>query len=164
VKNLKFNALVRLYEREVFSLALYLLKDRSEAEDMAQEAYIKLWENLAQVEYARAKFWLLRVTRNACLDRLRRRTLENNFTQQAGVAGPANGPMDMLVQERRTTVLQNAVGGLEEPYRSLIILRDIHQNSYQDIARLLELSLDQVKVYLFRARQQLKTRLEAMEL
>lgn len=164
MKNLKFNALLRLYENEVYSLALYLLKDPSEAEDMTQEVYIRLWENLVQVEFARAKFWLLRVTRNTCLDRLRRRTLEKHFIQQESAEEPARGPMDMLVQERRTTILQNAVGDLEEPYRSLIILRDMHQHSYQDIARLLELSLDQVKVYLFRARQQLKTRLEAMEL
>ena len=164
MKNLKFNALVRLYENEVFSLALYLLRDRSEAEDMAQEVYIRLWENLAQVEFARAKLWLLRVTRNACLDRLRRRTREREFAQQAPVPQPAANPMDTLSRERRAAQLQEAVGGLAEPYRSLIILRDIHQHSYQDIARLLELSLDQVRVYLYRARQQLRTRLEALEI
>ena len=127
---------------------------------MAQEVYIRLWENLAQVEFARAKLWLLRVTRNACLDRLRRRTLEREFAQQTIPDEPAQGPVEELALEQRTELLRQAVGGLEEPFRSLIILRDIHQHSYQDIARVLELSLDQVKVYLYRARQQLKARLD----
>lgn len=161
MKNLKFNTLVRLYENEVYSLALYLLKDRGEAEDMAQEVYIKLWENLAQVEFTRAKLWLMRVARNACLDRLRRRTLEREFLQQATVDQPSQSTVDVLVSEQRTSLVQDAIGGLDEPYRSLIILRDIHQHSYQDIAHMLELSLDQVKVYLYRARQQLKTILDA---
>ena len=160
MKNLKFNALVRLYQNEVYSLALYLLRDRTEAEDMAQEVYIRLWENLTQVEFARAKLWLLRVTRNACLDRLRRRTLERDFAQHSTREEPVQGPVEELVREQRSELLRQAVGGLEEPFRSLLILRDIQQHSYQDIARILELSLDQVKVYLYRARQQLKARLD----
>lgn len=161
VKNLKFNALAKLYENEVFSLALYLLRDRSEAEDMTQEVYIKLWENLAQVEFSRARLWLMRVTRNGCLDRLRRHTLENNFAQRTVADEPAQGPVDTLVREQRRTLVREAIGGMEEPFRSLLILRDIHQHSYHDIANVLELSLDQVRVYLYRARQQLKTRLDA---
>ena len=151
---------MRLYENEVFSLAFYLMKDRAEAEDMTQEVYIRLWENLAQVEFTRARPWLMRVARNACLDRLRRRTLEKDYVQRSAANGPAQGPADTLASEQRTTLVRNAIGGLEEPFRSLIILRDIHQHSYQDIAHILELSLDQVKVYLYRARRQLKASLD----
>jgi RNA polymerase sigma-70 factor (ECF subfamily) len=164
VNNLKFNALVRLYESEVFSLAWYLLKNRGEAEDMTQEAYIRLWENLARVEFARAKFWLLKVVRNLCLDRLRRHAMERDFTSRADPEQPASGPAEILVAEQRAGQLQEAVAGLEEPFRSLVILRDLHQHSYADVARILELSLDQVKVYLFRARQQLRTRLEDLDI
>lgn len=164
MKNLKFNTLVRLYENEVYSLALYLLKNRSEAEDVAQEVYIRLWEGLGEIELTRAKYWLLRVARNTCLDRLRRRTLEHKYMQQPVPIEPSPGPMDTLLQEQRSALVREAIGSLDEPFRSLIILRDIHQHSYQDIARILELGLDQVKVYLFRARQKLKSMLQESEL
>jgi RNA polymerase sigma-70 factor (ECF subfamily) len=58
--------------------------------------------------------------------------------------------------EQRMNRLKSAISGLVEPYRTLVIFRDIHQYSYGDIAHILELSLEQVKVYLYRARQQLK--------
>ena len=164
MKNLKFNTLVRLYENEVYSLALYLLKNRSEAEDVAQEVYIRLWEGLGEIELTRAKYWLLRVTRNTCLDRLRRRTVEHNYMQQTLCIDPSPGPMDTLLQEQRSASVRAAIGSLDEPFRSLIVLRDIHQHSYRDIARILELGLDQVKVYLFRARQKLKSRLHESDL
>ena len=145
-------------------MALYLLNNRSEAEDVAQEVYIRLWENVDQVEFIRAKYWLLRVVRNTCLDRLRRRTLEQNFMQQTLSHDLSPGPLDTLVHEQRSALVQEAVARLDEPFRSLIILRDIHQHSYQDIARTLELGLDQVKVYLFRARRKLKSILQESEL
>jgi len=162
--NLKFRTLVKLYENDVYSLALYLLHDRSEAEDMAQETYIKLWQHLDQVKIRKAKAWLLRVTRNRCLDHLRRRGLENDVSNIHPVTQALQEPEITLIQEQRNNWLKRNLENLKEPYRSLIILRDIHQNSYSDIADTMELSLDQVKVYLYRARQQLKTRLQEVEL
>ena len=162
--NLKFSTLVNLYEDEVYTLALYLLRDRCEAEDIAQETYIKLWENLDKVEFLRAKSWMMRVTRNACMDRLRRRSLENDISNFPMNSEQVQGPTDALIQEEKNNWLKTAIENLNEPYRSLVILRDIHQNSYSEIASILELKPDQVKVYLHRARQQLRTRLQEVEL
>jgi RNA polymerase sigma-70 factor (ECF subfamily) len=66
--NLKFNTLVNLYQDQVYNLASYLVRDRFEAEDITQEVYIRLWENMQDVEFVRAKLWLMKVTRNLCLD------------------------------------------------------------------------------------------------
>ena len=161
--NLKFLTLVSRYENEVYTLALYLLRDRSDAEDIAQETYIKLWENLEQIDFMRAKSWLMKVTRNKCLDRLRRRVLENQISSDPLNADQVQGPADTLVQKQQISWLRKAIENLNEPYRSLIVLRDIQQNSYNEIARTLELNLDQVKVYLYRARQQLKSSLQEVE-
>lgn len=161
--NFKFNTLVKRYEDEVYTLALYLLRDRGEAEDVAQETYIKLWEKLERVERKQARAWLMRVTRNACLDRLRRRQLEGDMIVDPVLYERRQEPENTLIEEQNSNWIRRAIENLNEPYRSLIVLRDIQQNSYSEIALVLELSLDQVRVYLHRARQQLKARLQEVE-
>ena len=69
----KFRSLVKSHENRVYTLAVYLLRDRSEAEDVAQETFLKLWNNLDQIDNERAGAWLMKVARNGCLDRLRKR-------------------------------------------------------------------------------------------
>jgi len=162
--NLKFNTLVKLYQDQVYTLALYLVRDRCEAEDIAQEVYIKLWENMKIVELMRAKLWLMKVTRNLCLDRLRRRALESRLPVDPEDINEVTGPADSMMYEQRINRLKSAINNLGEPYRTLVIFRDIHQHSYRDIAHILELSMDQVKVYLYRARQQLKESLGEIEI
>ncbi len=154
----RFRRLVSKHENQVFSLARYLLKDSGEAEDVAQETFIKLWNHLDRVDADHVLPWLMKVTRNACLDRLRRRRPETDIDQAMADSEP--GPAQSLHQDELGRWLRQAIAGLKEPYRSLVVLRDVQQNSYQEIAVILELSLEQVKVYLHRARRQLRTRLQ----
>ena len=156
--SLQFRRLVSAYEDQVFSLACYLLHDRSEAEDVAQETFVKLWHRLDEINKHQAKAWLMKVTRNACLDRLRRRRPTTDITETIAATDP--GPGQSLQQQQLGEWLQRAITNLKEPYRSLVLLRDVQQNSYQDVATTLELSLDQVKVYLYRARRVLRERLQ----
>ena len=67
---------------------------------------------------------------------------------------------ELLEQEQLGSWLRGAIANLKEPYRSLVVLRDVQQNSYRDVAQALELSMDQVKVYLHRARRQLRDNLQ----
>jgi RNA polymerase sigma-70 factor (ECF subfamily) len=99
----------------------------------------------------------MRVTRNHCLDRLRRRRPEQEFVdyQSADHRDPLHG----VQQSELGTLLKRAIGGLKEPYRTLVVLRDIQQHSYLEVAGVMELSLSQVKVYLHRARKQLREQL-----
>lgn len=157
--NIKFSTLVNLYENDVYTLALYLLRNKSDAEDAAQETYLKLWENLEKVEFLRAKSWLLRVARNTCLDRLRKRRFEYGSPSSDMQVESSQCPEDSLMQEQQHDRLAGAIENLDEPYRSLIVLRDIHQNSYREIEIILDLTPDQVKVYLHRARKKLKAEL-----
>lgn len=148
---------VEQYQDQAWSLARYLLKDASEAEDATQDAFIKLWNHRDSIDPERVKPWLMKVTRNGCLDRLRRRRPETELSEYQAVEH--HGPMAGAQQGELGRWLKNAIAGLKEPYRSLVVLRDIHQHSYEEVAGVTELSLTQVKVYLHRARKQLREQL-----
>jgi RNA polymerase sigma-70 factor (ECF subfamily) len=156
----KFRSLVKKHEHQVYTLGVYLLRDRSEAEDVAQETYMKLWNNLDNIDNERAAAWLMKVTRNACLDRLRKRRPETEVTDYHLGTDQVQEPAEAFEQEQLGSWLRGAIANLKEPYRSLVVLRDVQQNSYRDVAQALELSLDQVKVYLHRARRQLRDNLQ----
>jgi len=154
----RFKQWVKEYQDQAWTLARYLLKDPAEAEDACQEAFVKLWHNRDKVDPEKIRPWLMRVTRNQCLDRLRRRkpTLEwEEWQSPDDEHGPAQG----LAREELGERLKHSINGLSEPYRSLVVLRDVHQHSYDEVASVLELSLTQVKVYLHRARKQLREEL-----
>jgi RNA polymerase sigma-70 factor (ECF subfamily) len=152
-----FRRWVEEYQDQAWTLARYLLKDPAEAEDAVQEAFIKLWNHRDGIDPDRIKPWLMKVTRNTCLDRLRRRRPVEEFEEYQ--APDHQGPMFEAQQSELGQWLCKAIGGLKEPYRSLIVLRDIHQHSYEEVAGVTELSLAQVKVYLHRARKQLREQL-----
>jgi RNA polymerase sigma-70 factor (ECF subfamily) len=146
------------YQHQAWTLARYLLKDASEAEDACQEAFVKLWRHRDSIDPDKIRPWLMRVTRNGCLDRLRRRHPAEEF-QDWQQADPGPGPMQGVHHRELGERLKSTIHGLSEPYRSLVVLRDIHQHSYEELAAVLELSLPQVKVYLHRARKQLREQL-----
>ena len=149
---------VKEYQDQAWALARYMLKDAQEAEDVTQEAFVKLWKHQENIDPARIKPWLMRVTRNTCLDRLRRRRVSVEF-QESHMAGEVSGPMQGVAASELGAWLRRAIEGLGEPYRSLVVLRDVQQNSYEEVAGMLELSLSQVKVYLHRARKELREQL-----
>ena len=154
----QFRQWVDEYQNQAWTLARYLLKDASEAEDACQEAFVKLWHHKDSVDPARIKPWLMKVTRNGCLDRLRRRRPSEELQEQLASeieAGPLQDTQRLELGRR----LKRSIAGLAEPYRSLVVLRDIQQHSYEEVAGVLELSLGQVKVYLHRARKQLREEL-----
>ena len=119
---------------------------------------MKLWNNQDKIDPERIKPWLMKVTRNGCLDRLRRRR-ENVEFNEGHMAGEASGPMQDVAANELGGWLKRAIEGLKEPYRSLVVLRDVQQHSYEEVAGMLELSLSQVKVYLHRARKELREQL-----
>jgi RNA polymerase sigma-70 factor (ECF subfamily) len=154
----RFRKWVDEYQDQAWTLARYLLKDAAEAEDAVQEAFVKLWHNRDRVDPGKIKPWLMRVTRNQCLDRLRRRKPTEEWADwQKADEGP--GPAQGLAQQELAARLKHSINGLKEPYRSLVVLRDVQQHSYEEVASVLELSLTQVKVYLHRARKQLREQL-----
>lgn len=152
-----FSQWTRDYQDQAWSLALYLLSDRAEAEDVTQEAFIRLWQHRESLSAEKVRPWLLRVTRNLCLDKLRRRRPETEIEDQHMVVN--SGPAEGLQHSQLGARLKAVIARLSEPYRSLVVLRDVQQNSYEDVAQATGLSLPQVKTYLHRARKQLREQL-----
>ncbi len=149
---------VKEYQDQAWTLARYLLKDASEAEDAVQDAFVKLWNHQENIDKTKVKPWLMKVVRNGCLDRLRRRHPTEELTEWRDTDN-APGPMQGAHGQEIGRWLKQSINGLGEPYRSLVVLRDIHQHSYEEVANTLELSLSQVKVYLHRASKQLREQL-----
>jgi len=154
----RFRRWVDEYQDQAWTLARYLLKDAAEAEDVCQEAFVKLWQHQDSIDPLKVKSWLMKVTRNGCLDRLRRRKPTEEIGEYAD-PDDSSGPVQDTIRSELGQRLARSIQGLTEPYRSLVVLRDIHQHSYEDVANVLELSLSQVKVYLHRARKLLREQL-----
>ena len=144
----------------LYALAFRMLSSQLEAEDVVQDTFIKLWqhkENGGKYE----KAWLYRVTRNQCLDILRKRKHAHEY-QVAQAVGSDVSPSatDAVLNDELSGEIGKAINQLEEPYQSLVVMREINGLSYQVLADTLDLSLSQTKVYLHRARKQLKESLE----
>ena len=162
----RFEQLVDQHGSRLYQLARLMLGRDDEAQDVAQETLVKLWRNIESLRAGRELPWLITCTRNACLDILRGRTRTRSLLQLVAsenkALGPANdaGPGDEFASAERARELRAALADMPEPARSLLILRDIQELDVATVAATLELSENQVKVYTFRARRQLRCRLE----
>jgi RNA polymerase sigma-70 factor (ECF subfamily) len=154
----RFRQWVEEYQDQAWTLARYMLRDAAEAEDVCQESFVKLWHHQERIDQDKVRPWLMKVIRNGCLDRIRRRRPEGEL-QGLAEADEAPGPMQGLEQRDTGRRLKAAIEALKEPYRSLVVLRDVQQHSYAEVAGTLDLSMSQVKVYLHRARKQLREEL-----
>lgn len=160
------------YWRSVHSMLQRMIREKNDAEDLTQEAFIKAFNSLASFnpEYAFST-WLYKIASNNCIDYLRKRRLktvsidapvqmrDGEIQMEIPDAG-APLPDTPLTAAERTAVLQEAIRNLPDKYRIVIELRHTHEMEYADIARQLELPLGTVKAHLFRARALLLKRLQ----
>ena len=162
---LAFNQLVVKYRNRVMGIASRMLGDRVEAEDLAQDVFVKVYHALPGFQGA-ALFstWLYRVTANSCLNHRRRRIPENQISKEAGdpeptLSDPSSNPHHMLEQKELKILLEKAIQSLPEEQRVVLILRDIEGLSYEEIADSLRLELGTVRSRLHRARLQVQARI-----
>jgi len=164
VKLQTFEQQVYRYQQRVYGFAYYYLKDKEEAADVTQEVLLRLWNHRDEVEEERMLGWLLRVTRNACVDALRKRKSYRRLiatdTEQV-ISAPGSMPATDAAAESSVfrQHLAQALDQLSEPYRSIVILREIQEMKYEEIGGALNLPLNTVKVYLHRARKMLRNQL-----
>jgi RNA polymerase sigma-70 factor (ECF subfamily) len=138
------------------SVAFRMLRDRAEAEDVAQEAMLRLWKTAPDWEKGRAKVstWLYRVTLNLCTDRLRksRRTSLGEVPEQMDDAAPVDQEME---RTERAEALHDALEKLPERQRVAVMLRHLEDMSNPAIAEIMETSTEAVESLLSRGRRQL---------
>ena len=151
-----FAALVHEHQDRVFGLAMHLTGSHDAASDVAQEAFIRLWKHRDTVEPARAGAWLLRVTRNLAIDHYRATRRHRCDAEPDEQADGAPLPDEQAERAALRADLDAALGTLREPFRSLLVLREVQGLTYDEIGDVLALPLTSVKVYLHRARKMLR--------
>ena len=160
----QYHDLIRPYEHSVYRMALSFMKNQSDAEDVAQEAFLNAFRNLAAFR-GQAKFstWLISITLNEARGRLRRQSLVrmeslDETPEQVGHVSPAllrdwrEVPSEALERKEIRAMLQEAIGSLAPIYREVVLLRDVEELSVEETATELAISVASVKTRLHRAR------------
>lgn len=164
-----FEQLVERHQRMVVGTVGRMLGTNSDAEDIAQQVFVRVWKNLKRYE-PRAKFttWLLKITRNLVFNELRRRSRHPATPLQSEMDDEerplkdehAVGPDASLLQNELQEAVDAAIGQLPETQRMAVILRRYEDLSYEEIAAALDQSVSAVKSLLFRARAELRESLK----
>lgn len=166
--NKAFGKLVERYQKKVYGLAFGILRNREDAWDVAQDAFVKAYKNLATYEGNAAFYtWLYRITYNLSLDVLRskgRRVTEELTEQTQEAAGDdlprPEHPSETAERRELAEVVKSAMSKLTEKHRAIIVLREIEGLSYEEMAEVLQISKGTVMSRLFHARRNLAALIE----
>jgi len=166
----EFHDLIQPYERSVYSMALSMLQNEADAEDAAQEAFLKAFRNLGKFR-GEAKFstWLISITLNEARSRLRqKKTAKTESLEELNEGGHVSPallrdwreiPSEVLERREVRVMLQHAITDLPLIYREIFLLRDFEELSVNQSAEALGISVAAAKVRLHRARMMLQKRL-----
>ncbi|MDF2651302.1 MULTISPECIES: RNA polymerase sigma factor SigW [unclassified Paenibacillus] len=166
-----FAELVELYKDKIFHLAYRMLNNKQEAEDAVQETFLRVYTNLHRYdENQKFSTWIFRIGTNLCIDKLRRR--KNTYSLDAEMPdGEGNDYYAMLpshedTPEKQVIVsetqeqIRQAIETLPEKYKSVVILRYLHDMSLQEISDVLDMPVTTIKTRVHRGREYLRKRLE----
>jgi RNA polymerase sigma-70 factor (ECF subfamily) len=153
-----FSQLVETYQRPVFNVCYRMLGDAAEAEDAAQESFIRAYTRLDSYDPKR-KFssWMLSIASHYCIDRLRRRRFSlvswDDLPPWRWLPDADPQPEEAALRNEEQRQIQELLNQLPPDYRAAVILRYWHELSYEEIAEALDSTLSAIKSRLFRARQ-----------
>ena len=165
-----FGEIVELYKDKVFQLCFRMLGNRHEAEDMAQEAFVRAYVNIHRFNI-QMKFstWLYRIATNLCIDRIRKK--KPDYFLDAEVAGTEGLNMYSIIADDSVLpedeveslelqeTIQDEILKLPEKYRSVIVLKYIEELSLKEISNILDLPIGTVKTRIHRGREALRKQL-----
>lgn len=151
--------LVREYQSRVFAVAVYYLKDREEASDVTQEVFIKVYNRLDGFRNEADAFlpWLLSITRNSCIDRLRKQKRESRLDSEIRLNTAEDtvvnqGPEQYLANEQHQALIYAALDEFSQQNREVVLLKDIQGLKISEVAEILSMSEGTVKSRSNRAR------------
>lgn len=155
-----FERLLGLYQEKVFHLCLSMVRNPAAAEDISQEAFLRVWKGLPTYHgEASLSTWIYVIARNTCLTELKKLASRPTVSlEDPGLEGLADRLPALRSAERALGSemdVNQLLAGLPEKYRQVITLFYLEQKSYEDVAALLSLPMGTVKTYLFRAKKEL---------
>lgn len=159
-----FSYVVEKYKDLVFSIALKVLKNRDDAEEMAQEVFIKVYQSINTFKgNSRFSTWIYSITYNHCISQARKKKFTVSSLDDARVSDePDDFEFDGIDSEMRTQYLEMAMKQLPEDEYSLLILYYYEDQSVEEISRITHLSDSNTKIKLFRTRKKLYSILKDM--
>ena len=160
MKQISFQTDILPLKNDLYRMALRITMNAAEAEDVVQETMMKVWNRRDQWEQIESiEAFCLTICRNLSLDKVRRM---DNQTQSLDAAydpndlGVSSNPEEQAIQSDRIRLVRQMISQLPEKQRSCMQLRDMEGKSYKDIATILDITEEQVKVNIFRARQTIR--------
>ncbi|MFH2054475.1 MAG: sigma-70 family RNA polymerase sigma factor [bacterium] len=168
-----YRELLIRHQKAIFQIILRIVRNRDETEDLVQETFMRAFNSLAtyRSEY-RFSTWLYRIAANCAIDFLRKKkiealSLDKPVQTKDGAVGMeipdrAQNPEERLWAKQRRNTIEEAIESLPAKYREVILYRHRDDQSYEDIARILNLPVGTVKARIFRARELLKKKLKSI--
>ena len=168
-----YAAFEQLFERHrlmVYRFSYQMTHKRDDAEDLVQEAFVRAYQNLHRYrDEAKFTTWLLRIVSNLGTDQARMSTRRNNLEQKEAqgaldwmTVGNFENPIANLEQESRRNILRKAILALPDHHRQMIIMRDLEEREYDEIAEICNCSVGGAKLRVLRARRALRDRVTPM--
>lgn len=160
MKKISFRNDVLPLKNELFRLALRITLNHAEAEDVVQETMIKVWNRRDQWdEIESIEAFCLTICRNIAIDKMKKAENQNQSLEEEHDAPDrsyASNPEEQAVQRDRIELIRRLINNLPEKQRSAMQLRDLEGKSYKEIAEIMAISEEQVKINIYRARQTIK--------
>ena len=167
MKEISFQNDVLPLKNKLFRLALRITLNREEAEDVVQDTLIKVWNARDRwLELDSIEAYSLTIARNLSLDRIKKMENQNDSLEEQNTERldeNTSTPSERMIQKDKLDIVRNIIDELPEKQRSCLQLRDIEGKSYKEIADILGITEDQVKVNIFRARQTVKQRFQQFD-
>lgn len=167
MKNISFRNDVLPLKNTLYRLALRITLNKAEAEDIVQETLIKIWNRRdSWNEIDSIEAFSLTICRNLALDSLKKAENQNSSLDENNAAERqdySSNPYDEIIRNDRVQLIRKLVDGLPEKQRSCMQLRDFEGKSYKEIGQILNITEEQVKVNIFRARQTIKQKFKNID-
>jgi len=151
------------YSSRLYRMAFRLMNSREEAEDIVQEVYVKLWSMRNELDkYNSIEALCIRITRNLCLDHLRRRKVSHDALKAEKLKEESypETPSESLEKKENAELLHTLIAALPEPQRSLVHLRHMEGKEYEEIAEMVNMNVNAIRVSISRARKQMRALVE----
>lgn len=164
-----FGRLVTTHQDRLFGAMMQVTRSAEEAEDVVQEAFVRAYLKLDTFQRNSRFFtWLYRIAFNSALSRRRRKRANISLDQTREVTGiepvdVVDAPDERMLRGERVEMVREALDRLSHEHRAILVLREMENQAYEDIAEILEISIGTVRSRLNRARTQLRLTLEAIQ-